>query len=106
MLRPQGYLTITEDRTLEADTISCGHCNRIVQVKPGTGSTVYLLQSLRVDPITRQPTIVTKEEAGAFCRCCMQPICVRCDDKGECTPLMKMIEQQEARGRFLQQVCG
>lgn len=105
MLRPQGYLTITDDRTMEADTVSCSHCNQIVRVKPGTGSTMYLTDRLEVDPLTRKPTIVTKEETGAFCRCCMKPICLKCDT-GECTPLLKKIEQQEARGRFLQQVFG
>lgn len=106
MLRPQGYLTITDDRTLEADTISCGHCGQIVKVKPGTASTVYVLETLHVDPMTKQYVVETTEEPGASCRSCMRSVCLKCHDDGRCTPLMKQIEEMEARGRMLKAVFG
>lgn len=85
----------------EFDTISCAHCNKIVRVKPGTGATVYIFEQMLVDPVTRQYRIIVKEEAGAFCRCCMKPVCLPCDEVGTCTPLMKKIEEQERQGRML-----
>ena len=101
MLKPQGYFTIIDDHIQEYDTISCGHCNKIVRVKPGTGSTIYIMEGLHVDPITRKFHIIKKEEAGAGCRCCMKSVCLPCYDRGECIPLMKKIEEIEARGRML-----
>ncbi len=103
MLRPQGQITIAGDikQIQEYDTISCGHCNQIVRVKPGTGSTVYIVDRLHIEPLTRKAHIVLEEEMGAFCRCCMKAVCLQCHDVGECIPLMKRIEELEARGRML-----
>ena len=108
MLKTQGYNRIAFDdgKVVEYDSITCGHCNLIVLVKPGTGSTTYLVKTLHVDPFTRKSTIVTKEEAGAFCRVCMRAVCLKCHAHGECTPLMRRIEQMEARGRFIKAVFG
>jgi hypothetical protein len=87
MLRPHGKLTVFGDfATIEADTISCGHCNVIVQVKPGTASTVYVFPQLEGPPL---------EEMGAHCRICDKPVCLRCDHDGRCTPLMRRIEAME-----------
>lgn len=106
MLHAHGYVSIIGDRVLERDTITCGHCNQIILVKPGFGPSVYLIPSLHVDPITKQYTMETHEEPGAMCRCCMTPVCLACHAKGVCTPLMQRIEQMEARGRFLHAVTG
>jgi hypothetical protein len=90
MLRPQGQLTVFGDfRTIEADTVTCGHCNVVVQVKPGTASTVYVFPQMDGPP---------KEEMGAHCRVCDKPVCLRCCDVGVCRPFMKRIEAME-RGR-------
>jgi hypothetical protein len=93
MIRPHGYVTIAhpESRTIERDAVSCRHCQRIVFVKPGTVSTVYL------EP---QQDGTWKETPGAFCRCCMAPICLRCEAQGVCTPFLKQIEAAEARQRL------
>ena len=96
MIRPQGHVSIVGDGIFqEYDTITCGHCNRIVMVKSGTGSTVYFL------PQMAGPH---KEEPGAMCRMCMRAICLKCHDEGRCYPLERRIEEMEARGRFLQAV--
>lgn len=102
MRNPQGYVQIVGDATKtlgvtnhEGDSITCGHCNVVVLVKPGFGPTVYLYP---------QMDGTVKEEAGAFCRVCMKPVCLRCHAKGHCTPLMRRIERMEARSRFLAQV--
>ena len=73
---------------LELDSLQCGHCNTVVFVKPGTATTVYLIQH-RDGRWT--------EEAGAFCRCCMRPVCLRCHDVGSCLPLERWLEEQETR---------
>jgi hypothetical protein len=104
MLRPQGYAVIIDDRPVEADTITCGHCNIVVQVKPGTGSTVYIIPRMFVDPITKQYSITTKEVEGAFCRCCMHHVCPKCDNVGTCTPFLRRIEEIEARERMLKAI--
>ena len=89
MRRPHGYITIVSDaRPIERDAIQCGHCGRVVSVKPGTGNTVYL--------ITHRDLHVT-EEAGAFCRVCMSPVCLACHDDGRCLPLEKRLLQLEGR---------
>jgi len=93
MLKPQGYGVISyeDGARVEHDTISCGHCNQVVIVKPGTAATVYLIpQFLGPD----------REEPGAFCRQCMSPVCLRCHADGRCLPLMRRIEAMEARGRM------
>ena len=94
MRAPSGYLVIVEpDRpVVERETISCFHCGRIVQVKPGTASTVYLL--------TEGATGRTKEEPGAFCRICMRPVCLPCHAIGTCTPWEQQMERSEARDRL------
>ncbi len=92
MRRPQGYATIFEPSSnIEYDTITCKHCQRIVRVKPGTGSTVYLL-------FDDQGHVT--EEMGAFCRHCMAPVCLPCDDVGRCIPWEKQMECMEAKDRL------
>lgn len=77
----KGYATITDPdhpAPAEWDTCSCGHCQAIIFTKPGSASTVYLLPR---DPTSPQDLAALgrwKEEAGAFCRICMRPICLRC----------------------------
>lgn len=97
MRRPQGYATFSspDAPVIERDTASCGHCNRVVFVKPGTASTVYLF------PQMQGPD---KEEPGAMCRVCMRAICLACCAQGSCTPLERRIEQMEARRRMLRAI--
>ena len=94
MRRPGGYAQIVDpdQPLLERDTVTCGHCNRIIFVKPGSATTIYLLHH-RDGRVT--------EEAGAFCRVCMRPVCLPCHDQGSCTPWEKMLELAESRGRLL-----
>lgn len=95
MLRPQGYVSVVGFSQIEHDTITCGHCNQIVLVKPGSASTVYVLPQMDAPP---------KEEPGAMCRQCMRPVCLTCHAHGRCLPLELRIEQMEARGRLLKAV--
>jgi len=91
------YTTREQDRPLaEYDTTTCGHCQRVIFVKPATACTTYLI----VDRATNR----FREEPGAFCRVCMQAVCLTCHADGRCTPWERRIEAMEARGRFLQQV--
>ncbi len=94
MRRPQGYATfVSPDAPIvERDSATCGHCNRIVFVKPGTALTVYLIPQFMAPD---------KEESGAMCRQCMRHVCLACHAKGRCTPLERRIEQMEAKGRML-----
>ena len=92
MRRPQGYVSVVggwQDQ-IEHDTVTCGHCNAIVLVKPGSAATVYVYPQLQGP---------AKEEAGAMCRVCMSHVCLRCHDRGVCTPLMRRIEDMEDRRR-------
>lgn len=74
MRRPGGYAQWVGETPREADTITCAHCNRV--------------------------HIITKEDAGGFCRQCMKALCGPCADLGRCTPFEKKLEQAEARDRF------
>lgn len=107
MRRPGGYLVITDPDApggldLERDTITCSHCQRIVEVKPGTGATVYLIPRLSINGVA-QPY---HEEMGAFCRLCMKPVCLECHGIGTCTPWEKQMEAIEAKFRFRRQLDG
>jgi len=93
MLRADGYALIVDPTIgrpiVEYDTIQCGHCQRIVRVKPGTAATVFLL-----------PTDVPhmhKEEAGAFCGRCMRAICLPCHHAGVCRPFELWLDEQESK---------
>ena len=59
----------------EADTFTCGHCNKVVFVRP------------RERP----------EDIGGLCKQCMKLICPHCLIAGNCTPLEKRLAAQEAR---------
>jgi NAD-dependent dihydropyrimidine dehydrogenase PreA subunit len=85
---PHGLATIVDpDRPLwERDTISCGHCGKVVFVKPNTLSTVYLIPH-RDGRWT--------EEDGAGCHLCSQPVCLPCYDLGVCTPLERQLAHWE-----------
>lgn len=92
MRRPQGYLTIVapESRAVERDTCQCGHCGKVIVVKPGTATTIYLIPR-------RDGTWI--EDAGAGCSVCMRPVCLPCHDVGVCMPWEKRLEIEEAAAR-------
>lgn len=97
MGQSKGYLTVADPDAplLERDTITCGHCQRIVLVKPGTAATVYLIP---VQPVPGR--IVTghyHEEPGAFCRQCMRAVCLHCHDVGTCRTWEQLLESLESR---------
>lgn len=90
MRRPQGQATLvgpyhfdpsqpgvpkglSENGTL--DTFKCGHCQYIVHVQPQCDAA----------------------DAGGLCKCCMRLICLKCVDKGTCTPWEVAIEAAESR---------
>jgi hypothetical protein len=89
MLRPHGYATWDGNGRLERDTVTCVHCSAVVFVKPGTGVTVYLLPDGRGQ---------WREEAGAWCRLCHGPVCLRCHSHGRCLPLERRLELMERKG--------
>lgn len=86
MLHPHGYATWTGDTRTERDTLTCVHCSAVVFVKPGSGVTVYLEPDLHGQ---------WREEAGAWCRQCNGPVCLRCHHDGRCLPLERRLEQLE-----------
>lgn len=99
MLKPQGYITIVGDFAgldrggkTERDTITCGHCQKLVFVKPGTVSTVYLIPQL-LAPDTEEP--------GAGCSICRRAICLECYALGICHVWERKIDEMEAKGRLL-----
>lgn len=63
----------------EADTFTCGHCNRIVHVPP------------RTDPAN----------IGGLCKQCMSLVCSKCVATGRCDPLEKKIERMEAKAHAI-----
>lgn len=82
-----------DTRVVEHDTATCGHCQRVIFTKPGSAATVYLILDRR--------TLQYRDEAGAFCRVCMRPVCLACHAHGGCRPWEAMIEKAESRERFL-----
>ena len=101
MRRPGGYAIAVDpdEGTAEYDTITCGHCQQVVFVKPGTGCTEYLTQDVR-------GFFTGETEPGAFCRLCMHAICLRCHDGGGCTPWERRMERIESRDRMIHAILG
>ena len=69
----------------ERKTATCGHCQRIFYVQPGTDGTSA------AGPV----------QGPALCHRCWSLVCPRCHKHGRCTPWLKQMERIEARGRFL-----
>jgi hypothetical protein len=71
--RQEGYIVITDPEapTVERDTVICRHCQRIIELKPGTMATVYLI------PDDASPTLY-REETGGYCGSCAGPLCLSC----------------------------
>lgn len=96
-----GYLVITDPETsvVEIDTVMCRHCQRIVQLKPGTMGQVYLVPSSFGG---------YREEAGAYCSSCSGPLCLACEARGSCEHGEKhwerRLERYEARQAFLRSI--
>lgn len=82
--RAQGYAILTdpESPTRENDTFTCGHCNRVVFVKPAADPTTY----------------------GGFCGACARLICPGCEAEKvrtlSCRPFEQWLEAQEAKDRL------
>jgi hypothetical protein len=76
--KPGGLVWVNDGyTTVEHESYTCGHCNRIVVV-----------------PHKERP-----ENMGDICHGCMHLICADCVGRG-CRPIEKWCEQEEARGRF------
>ncbi len=82
---PGGCLTGTgPNGTVEHDTFTCGHCNRVTIV----------------------PHRAAAEDMGGMCKQCMHLICTACVDNGRCTPFEKKLEAMESRERLRQAMGG
>ena len=81
MRNPGGVLIATDPfgPTIEIDTFTCGHCNRIKYVKP-----------------KEKP-----EDIGGLCKVCMKLICGDCVDTGKCDPLEEKLKREESRNEVL-----
>lgn len=111
MRRPEGYFLIIPydgGPVIERDSVQCRHCQRIVEVKPGTLAQVYLI------PDEHSPT-GHREEAGAYCGSCSGPICLGCAELERVGRLKcangsryweRQMEQRESRARLLRAVTG
>lgn len=101
MMKAGGYATIfdPDSALVERDTITCGHCQRVIFVKPGTASTVYLIPAKPKDSKDLAALNRYEEVPGAFCRVCMSAICLPCHDLGTCRPAAKFLEEIEKQGR-------
>lgn len=74
---------MADGRVQERDAFRCGHCQRLVTVKP------------MCDPA----------DMGGRCFCCDSLICKGCVGKG-CTPLEMRLEAEENRARFQREMRG
>jgi hypothetical protein len=84
-----GYSVITEPgkRDVEHDTFSCAHCNAITFTQPGWGKPLQVA-------VVRVDGSIMMKDAG-FCRKCYRHICPRCENKFECTPVEKRLDDEE-----------
>ena len=89
MLKQHGYATWDGDTRTERDTVTCKHCGSVVFVKPGSGVTVYLVANGLGQ---------WREEAGAWCRFCNGPVCLRPSCLRWCLPIERRFELLERKG--------
>jgi hypothetical protein len=81
--RARGHVAVTgPGGTVEHETFTCAHCQKIVTVKPRA----------------------TPGELGGRCHNCDAMVCPGCARVGRCTPFEKRIEEYEARMRLRKQV--
>lgn len=75
-MQKKGYASITtpDGRVREADTFTCGHCQRIVHVKAGA----------------------SPYEMGGACSICGTLVCPKCVGQG-CDPFEEKLKRMEAR---------
>ena len=80
MRRPQGYAVVVDPATttVERDTFTCAHCQRIVFVKP----------------------FASASDSGGWCGNCAKPICGPCADLCTCVPFERKLERYERAHRF------
>jgi hypothetical protein len=85
MRRPGGCLIITDPdpprgqaQVREIDTVTCAHCQFIIQVPPG----------------------VSPADLGGWCFRCAAPVCGPCAEAGGCRPWEAQMERIEARERL------
>jgi hypothetical protein len=86
--RSRGYL-VTRDRVsgkviAEADTFTCGHCNRVVAIAPNT----------------------RPEDLGGHCKVCYGLTCPACTRQGSCVPFERQLEASERKDRLRRQIAG
>ncbi len=81
MLKPGGYAIWTGETTIEKDTFTCCHCNRVVFVEPKS----------------------SPSDMGGWCMMCSKPVCPGCAGKS-CTPFEKKLEAAERRDSLLRTV--
>jgi hypothetical protein len=78
--KQRGYGVITDPalgQPEEIDSCTCGHCGRVVWMKPFENGAAM----------------------GGLCTCCDKYICPNCVGKG-CSPLQKKLEQWERRREY------
>jgi hypothetical protein len=98
MLRPGGYFVSTDpdptksrgqSAVVESDSITCGHCNRIVLVPP---------------------MCKPQDMTYALCWGCRRHICLACDTERArtmtCDVIEKKLERWEANDRFRRELLG
>ena len=80
MQKANNYSIITQPgaASVEQDSYTCYHCNKVVFVKPKQKG----------------------EDVGGICKLCMQLICPSCTDKGVCDPFEEKLKREEARSKL------
>lgn len=89
-----GYLCIlhADGSVTERDVVVCTHCQRVIEIKPGTMGTVQLVADSRAGGY--------REESAYFCGRCFGPICQTCEAARVCRPHQRHLERLEASARL------
>ena len=101
MARRLGYLLVihADGSISERDLVKCQHCQRVLEIQPGTWGQSMLVVDNAVPGGYRT-------EAACFCASCFGPICPACDATGRCDPYQRGLEREEAAAALTRAMSG
>lgn len=94
----EGHISITGPygEVVELKTATCGHCGKILMVPIGGDSLGKMSEQSYIDAF-----LEPRKDEAHVCHQCWSIVCDHCHAAGFCKPLVKQLDEIEARDRAL-----